>query len=366
MTTQNTGAQSVTNRVVVIGMLDTMLIAERGGKRQEGRAKMVEVTRRTGRDRSRGGRREELMIQARSPFGGMFAMKIELEPDVPGAELLQTAVAETLLAFEGTLQLKRGFDPRFARDEQDARGRLDRGLPTRTLQLDVSRIRLPEADEQRASSAVWLEGIVAEPPRVARHPDLPSVELASTILRVTTARPANFPGLSATVEETVEINVAVPTSYDGAEMLYRVGNRVRLVGQIDCRMERQAGPSVAAKLGELDTVWAERHEALADNPAEQRRAARTYRNQRMRFEETARLVVLALMVEGIEAEPMALAETYAARRDWVRTQREERSTRRERREADQQRRSAARPANTAATAQEARNSTHVVEATIAE
>src|SRR5205814_10550687 len=38
-----------------------------------GRANMIEVTRKEGRTRGTGGMREELVIQARSPYGGMFA-----------------------------------------------------------------------------------------------------------------------------------------------------------------------------------------------------------------------------------------------------------------------------------------------------
>jgi len=51
----------------------------------------------------------------------------------------------------------------------------------------------------------------------------------------------------------VEANVAVPTSAAQAEGLYRQGNRVRIVGQIDCHRERQAGPSIVTKLAELDS-----------------------------------------------------------------------------------------------------------------
>ena len=64
-----------------------------------------------------------------------------------------------------------------------------------------------------------LEGVVAEPPQVSRHPELPSMQLAGTILRVTAARPADFPGLPATIDETVEVNIAVPTRYGQAEGL---------------------------------------------------------------------------------------------------------------------------------------------------
>jgi hypothetical protein len=330
MTTEVTSPSQ--NRVIVVGMLDTMLVRDRTARRDKasGRANMIEVTRKEGRARGTRGMREELVIQARSPYGGMFALKIELEPDVPGAALLDSAEAETLLAFEGTLQLKQTFDPRFASDTQDARGRLDRGRPTRAMQLLISSVREPNDQERRASSGVWLDGVISEPPQIARHPDLPTVQLAGTILRVSFARPADFPGLGAQIDESVDVNIAVPTSYAQAETLYRQGNRVRIAGQLDCRMERQAGPSVQTKLAEIDAQWSETKASLAGNVTELRRAERTYRDQRMRIEEAPRLFVLILSAELIDGAPMALEETFEARRAFVRERRERQAAHRTR------------------------------------
>ena len=41
-----------------------------------------------------------------------------------------------------------------------------------------------------------------------------------------------------------------------AEKLYRQGNVVRVVGQLDCRMEYQGGEAVRLKLAEIDAEWA--------------------------------------------------------------------------------------------------------------
>jgi hypothetical protein len=120
------------NRVIVVGMLDTMLVRDRTVRRDKetGRTKLIAVTWRKGRDRGTGGRWEHLTLQVRSPYGGMFALPIEIEPGVPGAELIASAEADTLLAVEGGLQLVQTFDARFASDRVDARGRSDRGRPT--------------------------------------------------------------------------------------------------------------------------------------------------------------------------------------------------------------------------------------------
>ena len=72
MTTETDAMIATTNRVVVVGMLDTMLVRERSDKRER-RGAMVETTRRSGRTRGTGGRWENLRLQVGSPYGGMFA-----------------------------------------------------------------------------------------------------------------------------------------------------------------------------------------------------------------------------------------------------------------------------------------------------
>jgi hypothetical protein len=206
------------------------------------------------------------------------------------------------------------------------------------LQLRVSLVREPNTDERRASSVVWLEGVVAEPPQVSRHPDLPAIQLAGTILKVAFARPLDFPGVAATIDEVVDVNVAIPTSHRTAESLFQAGNRVRLIGQLDCRMEFQGGASVAQKLAEIDAEWATRKAELADHPSELRRAEGAYVRLRQRFEAAPRRYVLVGHVELLDGAPIALADTFEQRREFVRAQRALRDERRRRVAADQARR----------------------------
>jgi len=323
------------NKVIVVGMLDTMLVRDRGDRgdkrdRRGGRDQKIEVTRKAGRTRGTGGRWENLTLQVRSPYGGMFAMPIEIEPNVPGVELLAGTTAHTMLAIEGALQLKQSFDPRFATDRTDFRGRTDRGRPSRELQLLVSCVREPNEHERRASSAVWLAGEVAEPPQISRHPELPSIQLAGTILRVSFGRPADFPGIAATIQETVDVNIAIPTSHQDAEKLYRQGNVVRVVGQLDCRMEYQGGEAVRLKLAEIDAEWAERKGELTGKPGELRRAEGAYLRSRQRFEAAPRLYVLTGGAELLAGEVIGIEATYQARRDFVRSRRQQQDARRAR------------------------------------
>jgi len=328
------------NHIIVVGMLDTMLVRDRNARRDKatGRPQMVEMVRKAGRTRGLGGRWENMTLQVGGPYGGMFALPLDLKPDVPGVELLDTAEAETMLAVEGRLQLKLTYDGRYATDRPDARNHTDRGRPTRALQLIVSRVREPNEQERHASSAVWLEGVVAEPPQVSRHPDLPAMQLGGTLLKITIARPLDFPGVEATIDEIAEVNVAIPTNHRDAEKLFRPGNRVRTIGQLDCRMEFQGGESVKSKLAEIDAEWAARKLELIGKPGELRRAEAIYRQTRQRFEAAPRLYVLLGNVEMLEGEPIALEETYQLRREFVRAQRAQRDERRRRVTADRVRR----------------------------
>ena len=86
---------------------------------------------------------------ARIPLADGGCESIELAPDVPGIELLDSAAPEALLAVEGSLQLRQTFDARFVSDRLDSRNRSDRGRPTRELQLRVTQVREPSAEERR-------------------------------------------------------------------------------------------------------------------------------------------------------------------------------------------------------------------------
>jgi len=116
-----------------------------------------------------------------------------------------------------------------------------------------------------------------------------------------------------------------------------------VIGQLDCRMEFQGGEAVRVKLAEIDAEWAERRTQLADRPAELRRAEATYRRIRERYETAPRLFVLAGYAELLSGEPMTLEHTFDARREFVRSRRQQQATRRARTVADRAGRAAMRP-----------------------
>jgi hypothetical protein len=69
---------------------------------------------------------------------------------------------------------------------------------------------------------------------------------------------------------------------------------------------------------------------LTGNPAELRQAERTYRRERLRFEDAPRTYVLAGHVELLDGETLALEETFELQREHVRERRRRRARRRAR------------------------------------
>jgi hypothetical protein len=287
-----------TNHAIVVGLLDTMLVRDRNAKRdkESGRLKLIETTRKDGRTRGLGGRWEDMTLWVRDPYGGMFALPIDLTLDVPGIDLLETIGAESMLAAEGRLQLKLTYDGRFATDRLDARNHIDRGRPTRDAPNREPRARAEQARAQRQQRSL-VGGRGGSAPQVSRHPDPPAMQLGGTILNIMFARPLDFPGVDATIDEIVQVNVAIPTNHRDAEKLFRPGNRVRAIGQLDCRMEFQGGESVRIKLAEIDAAWAERKDELTDKPGELRRAESAWRRERQKLE--------AAPVHAVEARQTA-------------------------------------------------------------
>lgn len=138
------------NRAIVIGAL--------GALRRRGR----EATLVSGRTATRGavGR---FALELASPLGDPFALELEVGAGVSGRELLDATAEGGQLAVEGEVLLRASLDPRYARGPDDPRREV------RVLALRVHALRTPRDDEPTASSAVWLEGSVAEPPRCIRH-----------------------------------------------------------------------------------------------------------------------------------------------------------------------------------------------------
>jgi hypothetical protein len=100
--------------------------------------------------------------------------------------------------------------------------------------------------------------------RLIRHPELPNIQFATTILDVTLQRPSAFPGSRAVLTEQARVRVAIPTTHEHAELLFRPGNRVRVEGAVDCVLETQGGAEVEAKRDELREGYARELDALPE------------------------------------------------------------------------------------------------------
>ncbi|NWF82029.1 MAG: hypothetical protein HXY37_18595 [Chloroflexi bacterium] len=299
---------TTTNRAIVIGAL--------GALRRRGR----EATLVSGRTATRGtvGR---FALELASPLGDPFALELEVGVGVSGRELLDATAEGSQLVVEGEVLLRASLDPRYARGPDDP------GREVRVLAMRVQALRTPRDDEPTASSAVWLEGSVAEPPRRIRHTENRALELATTLLDVVIAERSTYPGSRAIIRRHVQVPIAVPLDHPDAGLLYRPGNRVRVEGVIDCLLEPQRGAAVTAALDALGERYAAQR-AQAGGEAERSAAERAERRERRRLLSAPRPIVLVGYVEGLEhAVAMTLDEAAEARRAFVRRLRERRAQR---------------------------------------
>jgi hypothetical protein len=192
--------------------------------------------------------------------------------------------------------------------------------------MRVTAVREARDDEPEASTVVWLEGTVQEPPRRTRHPENRPLELATTMLGVTIAERSAYPGSRAVIRRSAQVPVAVPLEHEGAGLLYRTGNRVRVEGALECLLEPQRGAAVDAAVRALDARYAAQ-QARADAP-QGRLDERSYRARRRGLMAAPKPIVLAGFVKGLEhALPMTLDEAAEERRAFVRRLRERRARR---------------------------------------
>ncbi len=317
MNTQSTLSSSsspATNYVLVIGTLDTI--------RDRGKAVITRAQR-----NDRRGKMEHLAIQVRSPYGGTFLLPLDIDPSVKGHEILRTAQEGVPIALDGEIQLIKRFDRRYATSLEDA------GREVREMHLHVLGIRTPEPDEIYGTSAVWLTGIVAEPPRFMRHPELPDIQLAITVLDVTVHRPSPMAGSRAITTERMRVRVAIPVDHADAAVLYRPGNHLRIEGQVDCMIETQGGAAVDAQIDTLRRAWEGQQAELAESSDQDRRLAeRAYRRARIGFLSAPRVQVLAGFAELLDGAPATMDEAYALRREYIQQVRARRASNQQMRE----------------------------------
>jgi hypothetical protein len=311
------------NRAVVIGRLYRRRDERRGngGRRRE--------------TNDLGGRLASYELQTMTPYGEPYALPLAIASGRVGQQIGQLQ-GGALVQVTGEVRLQRRVDVRFAERPTDP---ANRGLDVRECVLDVTGLaRLSDEEPTDDGSAVWLEGVVAEPPYTTRHPSRPGLVYEATTLRITLLRPSPVPGSRAIVTEEVRVSVAVPADHPDAGLLRRAGNQVRIEGQLDCVMEVRRGREVDAVVGALDAEYAERAAGAGGDEAALLALRRTYRGRLRGLLDEARLRVVAATVEGLEgAEPLgrrvaraeraAFAQQRAGRRIAADAQRERREQR---------------------------------------
>jgi hypothetical protein len=332
MTEQRTSPK---NNVVIVGVLDTVRQRVRDEGRR-GESRVVYTTIAEGRTPLHGVV-DRFTMQLVSPFGEPFALPLELAPGVTGSELLHQATAGQVLAVEGELRQRTSVDARYARSVQDP------GRQVQELKLRVTNVRLPLPDEP-LTSAVWLEGTLIEPPRLVRHSEDRSVQLAMTVIEVAQDGGAVvYPGSRFGFKRQVRVQVGVPVAFENAALLFKPGNQVRIEGQMDCMIFTQGGEVVNQTVARLDAEFAQREQQGFKSDQQRNEAVRTYRRRRQQLLEAARPFVMVGYVDGLtdeagqsQAEPIALDEALERRREFaadLRRRRAERDARRAAREA---------------------------------
>lgn len=316
MTTQMIETTSDMNRVIIVGRLGTVM-----GRGQQGKRASVTVS--EGRN-ALGGELRRFSVLLTSPFGEPYALPIVADPKAPGADMLERCAEGALIVVTGEARLIARYDSRYAQ------GEADKGRQVRDLQLSVTAMREPAADEPEGTTAVWLTGTVVEPPRFFRHPEQPSMQLAQALLEVyierATSRPG-YPGLRRVSRERIEVPVVVSTADPFAGLLYRPGNRVRVEGELTRLIETQYGKAVADAVAGEQARWAT---ARAEATSEQQARAELQRHRRQvrQLTEQARTRVVAGYVEPADAgaEPIGEEEARRLSREFQRRRRERRST----------------------------------------
>lgn len=332
MTEQRTAPR---NKVIIVGVLDTVRQRVRDEERR-GESRVVYTTIAEGRTPLRGVV-DRFNMQVVSPFGEPFALPLELAPGVTGSELLHQATAGQVLVVEGELRQRTSMDSRYARNAQDP------GRQVQELKLRVTNVRAP-LPEEPITSAVWLEGIIIEPPRLVRHSEDRSVQLAMTVIEVAQDGSAIvYPGTRFGFKRQVRIQAGVPVAFEHAALLFKPGNQVRIEGQMDCMIFSQGGEVVNQTVARLDAEFAQREQQGFKSDQQRNEAVRGYRRRRQQLLSAARPFVIVGYVDAmideagqLLAEPISLDEALERRREFaadLRRRRAEREARRAEREA---------------------------------
>lgn len=290
------------NYAVIVGVLD---INPRGRNRRSAlRATITEAS-----------------MELVTPFGEPFALPLTLASVVENSTKL---VAGRRVAVEGQVRMERGFDRRYAH-EDDARG-----AQTRSMQFIVHRVREAGEDEPSGSSFVSLVGTVLDPPQFVNHPQLPAVRLALVRFGITQERPSPYPGSQIVRQDRHQVNVAVAVDDEHAGLLYRPGNRLRIQGELDCVLVERQGRSdeEVAAVQRVRAQWEETRQQLRsdpgllrENPRAEEQAYGRYLGQLRRLRDTPSWRVLAGYIQPAgEAEPLSQGQARRLRQQWSREQ----------------------------------------------
>ncbi|MBX0331075.1 hypothetical protein K2Z83_25825 [Oscillochloris sp. ZM17-4] len=288
-------------------------------------------------------------VQVAAPYGGSYQIDIDVGM-VEGADILAGAQAGQMIVLEGHLTRTREVDRRF----RDYDAEMIEGIIYQDVVIQVERVRpRQESDPATTGSNIWVEGVVVEPPVFFRHPDFPEIELARVGVKARTTPALSDDGV-VRPGRPCEVTVIVPTDDEGAELLYRRGNQVRVRGVLERVAMRQNRDLVRERVTELQDAWNQRRAEIKAQAEGAERALLTegdrYLREKERTERSARTMVLAVAVTPLDgATPISRAEAIDDRdaytREWRAAREQRRREQRERRRGNLAHEAAARAAD---------------------
>jgi hypothetical protein len=278
------------NQVTLVGILDQRVL--------DGQAQ-THVTRRNPLQ----GVSEQFVLQIPMPLGSTCALPVEIGRETAGYAVIAAARPGQRLRIDGSLIWEE-------RDAPSRRSAADALRRSSDLTVQVSSV--VAADEQLPiGSDVRLSGRVLGSPRFARHPQRPSLLLATTFLRITGELRSSANRAILEIEERVPI--AVPVQHAGASALLRPGNLVAVDGMLERVTLPIRGADVDQAVGALDADWERCRQAIRDSE-ELERAERRYRQRRRWLSRVVRTRVLVGFVDLLEGAPAGVREAQRARR----------------------------------------------------
>jgi hypothetical protein len=277
------------NRVIIAGVL----LPESGAIQQSGLGALV----------------TQLRLQLLTPFGEAFTLPVQLagKAEQQFRQLRSRRDQSRNLVVTGQVRLSTQFDGRFARPEDV------RGERVQRMEVIAESVRPLAEGETVGASLVEIEGVVTGHPIPRTHPHTPTRDVLEVTLDC--AVPHTVLIGDTTLSRTLHyrVRLAVPRRARGAQYLYVPGNKVQVVGELDCVLVRWMPDSApgASAFQQAQANWEQAQQRFAHMPARLAQEREHYFKAIRSLEMTPRWHVL---VSGVKPRRGAIRVPRRAKR----------------------------------------------------